>query len=240
MIFSRKKEKDIVFADITRSAYHMNPIAMAKDVPSHFQKSQIKEFGKFNFPSCPGTMDYKRQGYIIPAWDDINILADKDGSLVFLGGSKNIKKTKFHSPKKMDPTLMKGVFQPQNEVKFDIWNVGSPWSVQVSREVSALILPAFYHSDFLTDLYVYPGIVDYSNKFSTVNFIFSAIKPCKIVIPSGTPLLQVIPFKPDNITAGYGPADDYQLDKANSIFSSAKQFYRKYVMHKKSNTLELK
>jgi hypothetical protein len=239
MIFQKKKEKDIIFADTSRFAYQMKPIMMAKDVPSHFQKSQIDEYGKFMFPNCPGTMDYKKQGYIIPAWDDINIIADKDGSLVFLGGSDK-RHSAFAKPRKMGIEPMKGIFNPQGDIKFDIWHVGAPWSVHVSKDVSALVLPAFYHSNFLDDLYVYPGIVDYSEKFTVINFIFSPKRACKMIIKAGTPLLHVIPFKPDNITAGYGPADDYQIDRSNSLFSSATQFYRKYIMHEKSNTLEIK
>ena len=58
-------------------------------------------------------------------------------------------------------------------------------------------------------------------------------------IPAGTPLLQVIPFEAKKIKAGYGPANDYQIDKSKSIFSTTKQFYRKYIMFDKRTSISL-
>ena len=82
------------------------------------------------------------------------------------------------------------------------------------------------------------GLVDY-NKFSSANLILSIKKKCNITIHAGEPIMQVLPFFNLNggISAGYGPTDDYQDDRLNSILSSTKQFYRKYVQIKKTMKL---
>ena len=238
MNFWKKKQLDIRFNDISRAAYQYHPVQLAKDVPAHFHETQISKYGKFKFPMCPGTMDLKNYGYIIPAWDQIEILANKSGTICYLGSMGGNRTSNFHPPRKMDETLMEGVFEPSG-VPLEIFHIGSPWSVEIAnKDVSALVLPAPFHSPFLDDIYVYPGIVDYGN-FTSLNFIFSVKRPGKLSIPAGTPLLQIIPFEAKKIKAGYGPADDYQVDKAKSIFSSANQFYRKYISFDKRASIVL-
>ena len=234
----KKKEFDIRFNDTSRRAYQYHPVQLAKDTPCHFHEHQIKKSGKFKFATCPGIMDLRNYGYIIPAWDSIEIMANKSGSVCFIGGRQSARPSDFHQPKKMDETIVDGVFDVEG-IPLDVWHCGGPWSVEIkNKDISALVLAAPYHSPFLDDLYVYPGIVDYGN-FTSLNFIFAPKRPCKLSIPAGTPLLQVIPFEAKNIKAGYGPADDYQLDKSKSIFSTAKQFYRKYIMYDKRASIVL-
>lgn len=238
MMFWKKKPLDLRFNDITRQAYQYHPVRLAKDTPCHFQESQVKKYGKFKFPMCPGTMDLRNYGYIIPAWDHIEIMSNKSGSICYLGSMGGNRTSTFHPPRKMDETIVDGVFQPEG-IPLEVFHIGSPWSVEVkNKEVSALVLAAPYHSPFLDDIYVYPGIVDYG-QFSSLNFIFAVKRPGKFTIPAGTPLLQVIPFEAKKIKAGYGPADDYQIDKAKSIFSSASQFYRKYISFDKKSSIVL-
>lgn len=238
-MFGKKKTgPDIQFLDVTRKAYQYHPIQLAKTTPTHFRDEQLAAFGTQKFSLCPGMMDLKNYGYIIPAWDDINIIADKSGTLMFLGAGPGGKREPgFHSPKPMDASLALGVFKPDG-VPLEVFHIGSPWSISVNNpKLSALVLPAFFHSKFLDDIYLYPGIVDYGS-FTNVNLICSTKRPCKLTIKAGEPLLQVIPFEGKEISAGYGPADDYEIDKHNSAFSSAKQFYRKYIQINKKATIK--
>jgi len=238
MKFLKDKPLDLRFNDVTRHAYQYHPVKLAKDTPSHFQDLQVKKYGKFKFPQCPGTMDLRNYGYIIPAWDNIEIIANKSGVMCVLGSMHSGRTSNFHTPKKMEKTIVDGVFQPE-EVPLEVWHVGSPWSVEINnKDISCLVLAAPYHSPFLDNIYVYPGIVDYGN-FTSLNFIFAAKRAGKFTIPAGCPLLQVIPFAPGNIKAGYGPAEDYQIDKAKSIFSTAKNFYKKYISYDKRSSIVL-
>lgn len=237
-MFNRKNPRpDIEFLDTTRKAYQYHPIQLAKTTPTHFRDQQVSAFGTQKFSICPGMMDLKNYGYLITAWDDINIIAGKSGALMFLGEGPGGKRAQeFPSPKTMDAGLALGVFEPAG-VPLEVFHIGSPWSISVNNpKISALVLPAYFHSRFLDDIYIYPGIVDYG-KFTSVNLICSIKRPCKLTIKAGEPLLQVIPFEGREISAGYGPADDYDIDKHNSMFSTAKQFYRKYVQTNKKATI---
>jgi len=235
--FFKKKEKDIEFIDRSRRAYQMHPVQRAKDVPVFFMQDQIKSTGKLDFVQCPGMVDVRNYGYIIPAWDDINILGNESGCMVTMGSQK--RETVFVKPKHMDKNIARGIVTPSDNVPLDVFHLECPWNIVSNKtNLSAFIIAPPFHAKFLDDIHVYPGIVDY-NKFTSANLIFSVKRKCNITIAAGDPLLQVFPFYnlKDGITAGYGPSDDYQDDKFNSVFSSTKQFYRKYIQIKKNMKL---
>ena len=237
MFWKKPELPDIQFLDTKRLSYQVHPIVSAKEVPAYFQAAQIKNQGRFRWADCPGMIDLKNFGYIIPAWDDIHIIANRAGVKVLIGGKRG---TGFDTAKMMEADICDSIVTPEDNVPLTTINCNSPWAVMVNnKKLSAAVLPATYHSPFLDDLYVYPGLVDYSGNFSSLNFIFSPKRECKFTIPAGTPLLQVLPFEARHIRAGYGPADDYQKDKARSMISSVKQFYRKYCQQRKPTTISL-
>lgn len=234
--FRKKQKPDIEFVDVSRKAYTYNPIQMAKDVPTHFTEHQIKKYGSFKFPHCPGMIDLKNYGYIIPAWDDIHIMANRAGTMAVVGGSNDKRPTPFPPAGKMSTDIGDGIFEPKG-VPYEVLHIGSPWKIMANNKMmSVLALPAFYHSTFLDDIYVYPGIVDYG-KFCDVNLICSAKRPCNITIKAGEPLLHIIPFHGQEIVGGYGPATEFHEDQASSFVSTSKQFYRKLCQVFKPTTL---
>lgn len=235
--WDRKPNLDVEFLDTTKMVYQTHPVVTAKSVRPHFYKQQMDMHNKFTFAHCPGMIDLKNYGYLITAWDDIHIKANKAGCVARVGGKG--RKALFSPAVTMTREIADGVFKPDN-IPLIIKHCGAPWMIKVAnKNISALVLPAYFHSPFLDDIYVYPGIVDYSKKFCTVNFIFSPKRECELTIKVGTPLLQVIPFLGSHIKAGFGPADEHDLNSKKSVYSSSKQFYRKYVMnHDKSTTLE--
>lgn len=233
--FWQKQDLDLKFVDISRQVYHMHPVQQAKDVPAHFQKHQQSTYGKFVFANCPGMIDLKNYGYIIPAWDDINIMANQAGVTAIVGGSH--KRCSFSDVKRMDASIGDGVFKPVG-IPLSVLHISNPWNVIVkNKNISAAIMPAFFHSPFLDDLFIYPGIVDYK-QFTSASLICAPKRECKITIKAGTPLMHVLPFEVSTIKAGFGPAEDHERDLAASVFSNARHFYRKYVQEKKVTSLE--
>lgn len=233
--WEKNPDIDLKFVDTSRQVYQMHPVQQAKDVPTHFQKHQQARYNKFLFANCPGMIDYKNYGYIVPAWDDISIMANKAGVTAIVGGSH--KQCAFSHVRRMDNTIADGVFRP-DVIDLNVIHISNPWNVIVkNKNISAAIMPAFFHSSFLDDLYVYPGIVDYKS-FTTMSFICAPKRECKITIKAGTPLLHVLPFEVSTIKAGFGPADDHEQDLVNTVFSNARHFYRKYVNQKKPTLLE--
>jgi hypothetical protein len=140
----------------------------------------------------------------------------------------------------MNTKLVDGLPTIDTSVKFRVTKIPVPWAIFSKPGYSAYVLPAIYHSLFLKDLHVYSGIVDY-DKFTVCNFIFSAVTACEIEIPVGTPLLQVIPFKRETITAVSMEATKSDLGKAQFQFpAKVRSAYRKYCYGKKTYTLENK
>lgn len=256
--FFSKEKPDLEFVDSTRAIYTHWPILLAKDVKPFFKEFQEKEQSGYNFPGCPGMHDYSRMGYLITAWTDIHIKANKAGTIVLLGTDPKDKTAKnktynqtpppfeiapAHIPMKdpypMATDITHGLFKFEDGIKPTAWNLPTPWKLYGKKNVSALLLPAVYHCQFLEDIYVYPGVVDY-REFTTANLIFSPRRKIEITIPAGTPLLHAIPFTTrDDFRASYGPGTIEQLDSHKSPkHFHVGNWYRKFYMIKKKFKLE--
>ena len=227
-----KKEKDIEFVDVSRNAYLDFPVQLAKDVPVLGKEERIDKYGVNKFVHCPGMADYAKMGYIIPAWVDIHLKANKAGVVCTIGSEKRGTKG-FHLPRKMDATLVDGMLAPEDNVPLTIMHVGAPWNIFVNKNISALILPAQFHTKVVDDLHIWPGVVDYKN-FTTTNLICSPKRKCELHIKAGEPLLHIIPFLNTDLNGGYGPGTDQQVDKSrNTILGGDTQYYRKFLSVKK-------
>ena len=80
MIFDfLKKKKDLEFVDTKRTAYQTYPVMRAVDVKPRTFEYQKNKYKKHLLPHCPGMIQYAEMGYIIPAWIDIHIKANKAG-----------------------------------------------------------------------------------------------------------------------------------------------------------------
>jgi hypothetical protein len=227
-----KKQKDIEFVDVSRNAYQSFPVNLAKNLPVLGRDARIEKYGVNNFAHCPGMIDYANMGYIIPAWIDIHIKANKAGVVSTIGSSKRGSRG-FHLPRKMDATLVEGMLTPEDDIPLTVLHIGAPWNIFVSKNISAIILPASYHSSIHEDLHIWPGVVDYKN-FTTANLICTPKRECEIHIKAGEPLLQVIPFLNSDLVGGYGPGTEEQVDRANNTITTGdSQFYRKFLSVKK-------
>ena len=110
-----KEDVDLTFYDITaeRTVYSHYPPVLAKDVKPFFKKHQEDTAGAFNFAGCPGMHDYSRIGYIIPAWNNFHIKANKAGSVAAIGsiGEDSVKRpTGMRQPKPMSTSIVDGLF----------------------------------------------------------------------------------------------------------------------------------
>ena len=233
MSWFKTNEVDIEFTDTIGHAMVDAPIRLAKREPLHFLETQKKNSGKLKFHNCPGMIDYATVGYILPAWETIKIKANKAGTTVFYPDRNTVMSRAHSQPVRMAVDIVDGVFQPEDGIPLQPWKCDSPWKVSTAKDISAFLIPASFHSKFLDDIYVYPGIVDYKN-FMTANFIFAPKRECELTIAAGEPLLQVIPFYNKPIKASYSLADIEQLAKSKShLFSAIKHQYKKHATKKK-------
>lgn len=205
------------------------PVQAAKAVRPHWLHEQFKE-KRVKFARCPGMFDYLQAGYIVPAWCDIHIKANRQGVIV--------KLSHMHDPTmaavEMDFSVIDGMAAIDASVAKRAIKVPVPWAVFTKPGYSAMVMPAPMHSPFLDRLFVYSGIVDYEN-FHTINFIFSPVKECEFVIPAGTPLLQVIPFRNEPMTAVVGDATENERGHFRFKFCSRLPGFYRRAFHKKKH-----
>ena len=233
-----KKEKDIEFVDVTRNAYQSFPIELAKNVPVLGKDERVEKYGSNKFAHCPGMIDYANMGYIVPAWVDIHIKANKAGIVAKTGNNKRGARG-FPQPKNMDQTIVEGMVDIQDNIPFKVFHIGAPWHVFVNKNISALVLPASFHSKLSEDLHIWPGVVDYK-KLTSLNLVCTPKRACEVHINAGEPLLHVIPFLNSDITGGYGPGTQEQIDLYNNTITSGEnQYYRKYLSVKKFFGLDI-
>ena len=173
-----------------------------------------------------------RAGYIIPAWDDIHIKANRAGTLA------KMEKAYTQPLAPMSAKVVQGVAPLAHGMPLHVCKLNTPWSVTTCPGWSAMVLPASYHSPFLGDLHVYGGINDYED-FHTLNFIFSPLRECEVFIPAGTPLLQVIPYRREAVGAVTGPSSQHDRDVYSFSFPTrVRGAYRQFFHKRKTHTLE--
>ena len=231
--FKRKApSNDLDFVDVSRRVYQHFPIQRAADVPTIARETQIASHGKYLFPHCPGMIDYARMGYIIPAWVDIRIKANKAGVVTSIGSVSRGDRG-FRRPEPMSSDIVSGFFTPEDGVPLRATKVESPWYLFAKENISAILAPPIYHTDWGDDLHTWVGCVDYQ-KCPVTNFIFSPKRECEVHIKAGEPLLHVIPFFNKEVSAGCGAGTQEQVDATNNItYTDDSQFYRKFMAVKK-------
>lgn len=111
------------------------------------------------------------------------------------------------------------------------WTIKTPkgWSIQVKN-------PA---SHFSTDLHFIEAVIDTDEFNHTINFpfVWTGSTVGEFLIPRGTPLVQVIPFKREVVKLRTGTADEAEklrlINQANKLTCGFRDMYRKEFWHKR-------
>lgn len=100
----------------------------------------------------------------------------------------------------------------------------NPWAIKTPKGYSTLFVQPFHRKAPFTIL---PGIVDTDEYFAPVNFPMVINDPnFEGLIPKGTPIAQVIPFKRESWTMKFGGTKEYEEQKANTRKLQGKFFDR--------------
>jgi hypothetical protein len=180
-----------------------------KDQSSYVDnKKKINENGKANatIKKCMPVFDSLTAGYIIFTCMDLEV-SNRDGVVYYSWAdsfSGNVKPITFHENKQADkhPFLNNSLSTP----KFT-----NPWAIQTPKGYSTLFVSPM-HRDLPFE--TLSGIVDTDSYSSPVSFPFFLKDPDWTgIIPAGTPIVQVIPFKRE----GWGMSIGDKKDKEKSI-----------------------
>jgi hypothetical protein len=171
------------------------PVPASKVIPEWYKKSEPylagekKPIGDGNrapatLKRCMPFFDAMTSGYIIPSMCDVYVNQ--------VDGQPNFEWTAY-SQVEFHP-IEQAPYHPDNkhhQVAIPKWN--SPWSIKTPKGYSCLFVTPFNHDLPFT---IFSGVVDTDTYQVPVAFPFVLKEPnFEGMIPAGTPIAQVIPFK---------------------------------------------
>lgn len=220
--------KSIIFTKIQDVADRYRPVPSSTVMPEWYKKTQSyntksgkKELDD-NFQTaasikrCVPVFDALSAGYIIPTYCDLWIKKNNDGEIIYVT-SNNIN-IEFHP-------IMQAPYHPRmNHHPYPKWK--NPWGIKTPPGYSCLFIPPVHVGNgFFT---IAEGIVDTDSYTAPVNFPF-VLNDVNFegLIPAGTPMAQVIPFKRDSWEMEIGnDINRYSTEEDMKSLSSI--FYDRY------------
>ena len=102
--------------------------------------SKKKKYGAKKFHLCPGMSDYAKAGYIVPAWCDIEFIANSAGVRAHRGETEGSdRKVKFgNEPFEMGTDIPDGFVDIDPNIQFKVFKFDSPWQIFCAKSISAL------------------------------------------------------------------------------------------------------
>ena len=209
------------------------PTPASQDIPDWYKKEpgyvdddrSISSNGLVNqtIKRCVPVFDAMTAGYIIYTQVDVDVSTVGNG-LSNYSWPQYIP-LEFHSPEQ-------ALNHPQaNDFPIPKWV--NPYSIVTPPGYSVLITQPFHRSSVFTIL---PGIIDTDKYSGNINFPFVLNdKDFEGIIPAGTPIAQVIPFKRDSFKLKTENKKDvlkrnYDIMRIRSVFVNA---YRKLYWQRK-------
>lgn len=188
-----------------------------KDIESYIGGKKVEDDLGVATPTikkCMPVFDAIGAGYIITLPADVAVYI-KDGVQSFdcatfnLVGSHNVEQAPNHPLR--------------NQHAYPKWM--NPWSIKTPPGYSCLFVQPFHRESIFT---IFPGIVDTDTYTVPINFPMVMNNPnFKGIIPKGTPIAQVIPFKRDTWEIKFGGFEEMQ-EQAETTTTLQTKFFDRY------------
>lgn len=216
---------EIVFTNTKEfSMEDFKPTPAKKNIPSWYRTLE-PYIGKVKRPDgdgitnqtakrCMPLFDAISSGYIIYTWVDVFVSIQNNQHWYEWPMLEPIK---FHNNQQA-PDHPKSYGE-----NFPKWM--SPWSIKTPKGYSCLFLPPMHRDNLFN---IFEGVVDTDTYGNPINFPFAMNDPkFEGLIPAGTPLAQVIPFKRDNWQIKFG--GDLEVKQAHDDFLKVgRRFFNGY------------
>lgn len=208
-----------------------NPAPSNKFLPNYFAKLKPQSN---NHPSsgtvkrCVPFLDALSMGYIIPLWCDVFVIAE-NGNLQ-IDFPEDLPMQSSLSPHGMeqvkDHPLSK---KPYGNIPVK-WH--NPWNIETPNGWSVLITSPLNHLE--TRFKILDGVIDTDTYHNQINFPFIWTGgDGEFLIPRGTPLVQVIPFKRAKTNCVILEEDHSRSQSVTSKLNSVMRHgYRNFFWHK--------
>lgn len=221
----------IIFTPTAAVAKEYYPAPASKYLPEWYKKQQsyannkkeVSEKGSTHtIKKCVPVFDAITAGYIIPLYTDVYV-RQENGFPYFNWSSLNA--IQFHDPDQVSS-------HPRHNPEMSIPKFLNHFSIKLPKGYSVLFTPPMHRPN---DIFrIMEGVVDCDTYFANVNFPFMLNDPkFEGLIPAGTPIAQVIPFKRQQWQIEIG-SDLQGIDevhrKRHAIYFD---FYKHKMWHKK-------
>jgi hypothetical protein len=221
-------EKEIIFTDTMDVSDFYKPEPASMIIPNWYKQMESR------FPlqktadtmstikKCLPVFDSMTAGYIIKTYCDV-FVSQKDG------------KPEFHP---MDSRAIESHPRKQaylhpkvNDFDFPKWI--SPWAIKTPPGYSTLYIPPMHNPNLYFT--ILEGIVDTDTCYAATNFPF-VLNDLNFegLIPAGTPIAQVIPFKRENWKSTYRVDASEAQTLKSFILMHFFDRYKRFMWHKKS------
>ena len=195
-----------------------NPVPSVKMAPEYFKKIKPQlsvDPEDLSVKRCVPFLDAISCGYILPLWCDVFVLA-RNGELE-IKFPKNFAQKEtlgYHNLNQIsDHPLSK---KPYGNLPLKWIN---PWIVETEPGFSCLFTSPLNHLE--TRFKILDGVVDTDTYYNHINFPFLWTGgDGEFIIPKGTPLVQVIPFRREYQEINVSPVDQNKRTKIESILGT--------------------
>lgn len=181
--------------------------------------------------TCRGLFDIMASGYIVRWPFDVRIEKDEEGRL-FCYKARTGENSDFdpHPAFQVDgyPDLL---LETQRE---GVQKLKSPYRISTPPGTSILVKQPAYRPELRTE--VMEGIIDTDAYYGGFNILFMIKKvdtDRKVVIKSGTPLAQIIPYVREEWAISYGEIDEKKRQINDDMANNIEKFYQRYLWNRK-------
>jgi hypothetical protein len=159
---------------------------------------------------CPGIMDAMRDGYVVPLWTDLHVKFDGMRGEVEMRCASPWAGVDRHPIEQFKSTPIETWASPYTCV----FKLANPWRVYLPAGYSSRILDPVYHRNWV-GFSVLPGVVDH-DRFHTANIflVWERYDAGELIIPLGTPLFQLIPFRRAQLGVSVSDSPDTIAERA--------------------------
>jgi hypothetical protein len=228
--------KNIIFTKVTDLVSdEFVPRPASEFLPDWYKKTDsyigLKKDVEFNsgtvstIKRCMPVFDALTSGYIIPTYADLWVKKNHNGDTMYITSSPI--DIEFHS-------ISQAPYHPSmNQIPYPKWN--NPWAISTPKGYSCIFMPPVHSGNTLFT--ILEGVVDTDKYPAPVNFPF-VLNDVNFegLIPAGTPMAQIIPFKRDEWTHSFGSEKDLLKTKDTQVRLSTRfhDRYKKIFWSKKS------
>jgi len=198
-----------------------------KQTPSYLgDKNEYSEMTRATIKKCIPVFDAIITGYLFTT--PVDIWAKIEDGITYFYWKPNTEFTPVNFQKSAQAE--KHPAQSKHPWK-DVPKIINPWSIQTPKGYSCLILPPMHRE---TPFNTLPAIVDTDTYITPINFPFVLFDPMFTgLIPAGTPVAQIIPFKRDAWTLEISSNADAPLKQFRYLTTFFYNAYKNLMWSKK-------